>query len=61
MYAVEKHFRIWGPRGPQFYFAQPWLIGYNGEMDSGAFGGGEFYVQYARFWIDSALKKEMGH
>ena len=61
MYAVEKHFRIWGPRGPQFYFAQPWLIGYNGEMDSGAFGGGEFYTQYARFWIDSALKKEMGH
>ena len=61
MYAIEKHMRIFGPRGPQFYFAQPWLIGYNGEMDSGALGGGEFYVLYARFWIDSALKKEMGH
>ena len=61
MYAVEKHFRIWGPRGPQFYFAQPWLIGYNGEMDSGAHGGGEFYVQYARFWLDHELKEAMGN
>ena len=40
MYAIEKHMRIFGPRGPQFYFAQPWLIGYNGEMDSGALGAG---------------------
>ena len=58
MYAIEKHMRISGPVGPQFYIAQPWLIGYNGEMDSGALGGGEFYVQYARFWIDSEMKDE---
>ena len=30
-------------------------------MDSGAFGGGEFYVQYARFWLDHELKEAMGN
>ncbi len=60
MYSTEKHQIIFGPRSPQFYFAQPWLIGYNGEMDSGAFAGGGFFILYAHYWIDSALKEEMG-
>ena len=51
---ISKHEHIWGPKIPQFYAAQPWVRGYNGE--------GEMCNQcnsapiYARLWLDQELK-----
>ena len=59
MYALENHWYWWGPRVPNFNVHQPWIIGYNGEYDMGV--NQRFTNIYARLWIDSALKKEMGH
>ena len=57
MYIIKNHWYIWGGRAPQFNANQPWLIGYNGEMQMGnmALNG-----VFARLWIDQELKKEMG-
>ncbi len=56
MYAIEQHLYIWGPRVPAFAVAQPWIVGFNGEMQVGNCG----HVQpYARMWIDSQLKAEL--
>ncbi|GEM_PF-2935981 len=43
---------------PQLVLAQPWVTGYNSELN---LGSGQYWLQYSRMWIDSALKKEMGH
>ena len=56
MYAVEKHWVIWGPDSPQFQVSQPWVKGYNGEAH---LGNHQMRAIFARLWIDSALKKEM--
>ena len=58
MYSIEQHWMIWGAMGPAFNVHQPWVIGYNGE---GGFGRSRNNDVFARLWIDSALKEEMGH
>ena len=59
-YAMSRHWLIYGPKSPSFYLAQPWLVGYNGELDE-ALSRVESNTLFARLWIDSALKKEMGY
>ena len=59
MYAIEKHWLIFGPKTAFFHFAQPWVIGYSGESPSGL-GQSENYTVIARLWIDSELKEAMG-
>ena len=56
MYAIEQHMYLWGPRVPKFNIAQPWIAGYNGEMQVGNCGQ---TVPYSRMWIDSQLKAEL--
>ena len=49
---------------PQFYFAvQPWVIGYNGEVDSvnNLWGQDLLYPLRPSTGSTSELKKEMGH
>jgi peptide/nickel transport system substrate-binding protein len=58
MYAVEKHWQIFGPKSPQYQIAQPWLIGFNGEL---ALNKWEDYLTFSRLWIDSDLKEAMGY
>ena len=55
----DKHLMIWGPEVPTYQATQPWLIGYNGEFAIGSLG--QFHNVLTRLWIDSELKKEMGH
>ncbi len=57
-YAMSRHWLIWGPKSPVYYMAQPWTIGYSGEIGL-ALASGEQQLLFARLWIDSALKKEM--
>ena len=57
-YITEKHWYIWGSRVPQFNVFQPWLVGYAGESE---LGETDRLLIASRVWIDSALKKEMGH
>ena len=56
LYMIEQHWYIWGPKVPQFDAIQPWVIGFNGEIFVG-----NSHAPFSRLWIDSALKKEMGH
>ena len=58
MHSVDKFWNIWGGMPPDFYLEQPWVIGYSGELN---LGSGQYWLQYSRMWIDSALKKEMGY
>ena len=58
MRSIEQHWMIWGPLAPAFNVHWPWVIGYNGE---GGFGRSRGNEVFARLWIDSELKKEMGH
>ena len=58
MYGIKQFWHIWGGMAPQIVPIQPWVIGYNGELD---LGSGQYWLQYSRMWIDSALKKEMGY
>ena len=58
MYAIEQHNYLGGPIVPSFTATQPWLIGYNGEMQMGNCGWTE---PYARMWIDSQLKAELNY
>ena len=55
---IEQHYTIFGPRGPLFHAIQPWVIGFNGEE---GLGNMSRTTVFARLWIDSELKKEMGH
>ena len=56
LYVVEQHRYLWGPLVPSFTVSQPWLVGYNGEMQMGNCGWTEIYP---RLWVDSQLKDEM--
>ena len=58
MHMIKKHEDIWGPKVPQFTAVQPWVIGYNGEVEM---TNQDRTSIYARLWIDQELKKEMGH
>ena len=58
MYAIKQQWVIWGPRVPQFQINQPWLVGYNGEIQLGNCG---WHNVFHRLWIDHELKEEMGH
>ena len=57
MYAMANHWLIWSPKLPFFVAYQPWVIGYNGEVE---LAKGESYTIFSRLWIDSRLKEEMG-
>jgi ABC-type transport system substrate-binding protein len=57
MYAMANHWLIWSPKLPFFVAYQPWVIGYNGEVE---LAKGETYTIFSRLWIDSRLKEEMG-
>ena len=56
-YSIEKHWWIGGVRVPSFNVSQPWIIGYNGEID----GTIDPLQKFARLWIDSELKEAMGY
>ena len=58
MYALEKHWDIWGGEAQQWNVTQPWVMGYNGEFWLGMGQNDSFF---ARLWIDSELKEAMGH
>ena len=58
MYAIERHWFIWGPDSPQYQLSQPWFKGYNGEA---CMGNWQFQDLFARIWIDQELKEEMGY
>ena len=63
-YVAQQHFSISLLQPNLFAFCQPWLKGYNGQYSSVSTGsGGPVYPGFyaARFWIDSNLKKSMGH
>ena len=55
---VREHYAIIKPKSPKFYVSQPWVEGYFGEAGMQRASRNTFM---ARLWIDSALKKEMGH
>ena len=57
MYAIKKHWYIWGPDAPHYHVSQPWLKGYNGEYGLGLTNTNSLF---ARLWVDKELKKEMG-
>ena len=57
MYAIANHYQIWGPKAPQYWALQPWVMGYNGEFD---LGPNEDSLVVSCLWIDSQLKEEMG-
>ena len=57
-YAIEKFWHIWGGMAPQILPIQPWVIGYNGELN---IGEQQNIDVFARLWIDSELKEAMGH
>ena len=59
LYMIEKHWQIWGGKPAVYFLTQPWVIGYNGELDVLEPLG--FNLPLARLWIDSELKKEMGY
>ena len=59
-YAMSRHWLIWGPKAPTFFYAQPWVVGYSGELD-GALGAGTGNGMLGRLWIDSALRTAMGY
>ena len=58
MYIIEKHWYIWGSRVPRMNVLQPWVIGYNGELELGSV---DRQLIAARIWLDSELKEAMGH
>ena len=54
---IEQHYNIWGsPIRPSFTFWQPWMAGYNGEIQM---GGGTYYLPFSRVWVDSDLRDQM--
>ena len=54
---IEQNWWVYGPRVPMFHVSQPWVKGFNGEVD---LGGIDRTVIFARLWFDHDLKKEMG-
>ena len=57
-YGIEKFWSIWGGIAPTYAVAQPWLIGYNGELE---LGWAQANSVFTRLWIDQDLKQAMGH
>ena len=57
MYAIERHWTVWGPIAPTFEATQPWLKGYNGEF---RLGYAVTNWLLSRLWIDQDLKEAMG-
>ena len=55
-YAMSRHWLIFGPKSPVWYLVQPWIIGYNGELDIGLVPN-EINIFHARLWIDHELKE----
>jgi len=61
---AEQHYSISLLQPLDYAFWQPWLNGYSGQLNSisGNLGSGASPSIYlARFWIDTNLKKSMGH
>ena len=58
LYLAENHVLVWSPKPPQFNVSQPWIKGYNGEID---LGWGDRATIFSRIWIDQDLKREMGN
>ena len=56
LWVIEQHPYIWGVRVGSFNVAQPWIVGFNGEMQIGNCG---WEGTYNRLWIDSELKDEL--
>ena len=57
MVLIEQQGYVWGPHAAKFNVAQPWVKGYNGEVQLGSM---DRLVIFSRLWIDQTLKKEMG-
>jgi peptide/nickel transport system substrate-binding protein len=57
IHLLEKHWIIWGPSPPWTNIAQPWVEGWNGEINLGRHQQNELF---ARLWIDQQLKAAMG-
>ena len=57
MYAIERHWAVWAIAAPTFEAVQPWVKGYNGELQLGRI---DINFVLARLWIDSELKEAMG-
>ena len=57
-YAIENFWTLFGPIAPEYTVVQPWIIGYNGEV---WLGENRYITVFSRLWIDSELKKAMGH
>ena len=64
-YMARQHWSISLLTPNYFALYQPWLKGYNGQVFSVSAGGGigplYFGFYTSRFWIDTNLKKSMGH
>ena len=58
MMVIEQHWMTWGSLPPAYNVHQPWVKGYSGE---GGMGAMQNLPVFARLWIDSDLKEEMGH
>ncbi len=53
---IKRHNQVWGPIAPGFIQAQPWVIGYNGEVT-----GNRPRLALVHLWIDQEMKEAMGH
>ena len=58
MHIIEQHYQIWTPVAPIYNLNQPWLKGFNGEMDV---AGSMVHSVLVYLWIDQDLKEEMGY
>jgi hypothetical protein len=58
-YVARQHFDISLLQENYFGLSQPWLKGYNAQMDSISASAGPTLLFFydARFWIDQSLKK----
>ena len=52
---IRRHNQVWGPIAPGFVQAQPWVIGYNGEVT-----GNRPRLALVHLWIDQEMKEAMG-
>ena len=58
LYLARNHFLVWSPEPPWFNVNQPWIKGYNGEVD---LGWGDRPTIFSRIWIDQDLKQKLGN
>ena len=57
MHIIEQHYQIWTPMAPIYNLNQPWLKGFNGELDMAQ---SMLHSVFIHLWIDQDLKEEMG-